>query len=114
MVHPAVPTAPEQPHTGRIAVFAATLAILVVVLVGAVALPARAATVPDNTGSGALGGSLSGNTGSGVGTGVAAQPTASAPDGSSGALLFGGFCLAAIVATAGGVLFYTVRTRRTV
>jgi hypothetical protein len=114
MVHPAVPTVPEQPHPGRIAVLVATLATLAVVLLGAVALPARAATVPDNAVGGALGGSLNSNVGSGVGTGVAAQPTASAQDGSSGALLFGGFCLAVIVATAGGVLFYTVRTRRTV
>jgi hypothetical protein len=38
---------------------------------------------------------------------------ASEPTGSSGGVLFGGLCLAGIVATAGGVLWYTVRTRRT-
>jgi hypothetical protein len=127
MIHPAVPATAEQPRSYRTAVVAATLAVLAAVLLGAAALPAAAATSQAST-SNALGGSTSDTgtgtvtrttTGSGTGSGVGDtaatdHPTASASGNSSGALLFGGFCLALIVATAGGVLWYTVRNRRTI
>jgi hypothetical protein len=87
-----------QPGVGRIAAIAATLTLLVAVLSAAFALPARAAT-------------LGGSVGDGVGT--AQHPVASQPSGSAGALVFGALCLGGIVVTAGGVLWYTVRTRRT-
>jgi hypothetical protein len=76
---------------------------LVALLLGAFALPAAATTS----------GNVSSNVGSGVGVPQTRHNTASRPAGSSGALVFGGVCLAGIVATAGGVLWYTVRTRRT-
>lgn len=44
---------------------------------------------------------------------VAAQQHASGRPGSTGDLIVGLLCLAAIVATAGAVLWYTARTRRT-
>jgi hypothetical protein len=89
-----------QPRTGRIAAIAAALTLLVAILCTAFALPARAATI-------------GGSVGDGIGTGVVQHPVASQPTGSSGALVFGGLCLGGIVATAGAVLWYTVRTRRT-
>lgn len=66
----------------RIAVLTSAMAVLVVVLVAVVALPASAATrTPDHT---------------------------------SGDLLVGGLSLTGIVLVAGAVLWYTVRTRRSV
>ncbi|HEX5401987.1 MAG TPA: hypothetical protein VFX16_06760 [Pseudonocardiaceae bacterium] len=105
----------------RIAALTAVVALLVAVLFTLFALPARAAitakhgsasTVGSSVGS-SIGGSTADAGGSGVGTPQAPHPVASQPTGSSGAVLFGGLCLAGIVATAGGVLWYTVRTRRT-
>lgn len=96
----------------RIAVAASTLALVVGVLLCVFALPARAATLGGPTGT-------SGTTsvGTGVGTGVGSTPrtntVASKRNGSSGDLVFAGLCVAGILATAGGVLTYTVRTRRT-
>jgi hypothetical protein len=101
---PSGPTPPSgssnltQPRPSRIAALAATLTLLVATLFAAFALPAQAATI-------------GGDVGSGVGT--AQHPVASKPTGSSSGLVFGGLCLGGIVATAGGVLWYTVRTRRT-
>jgi hypothetical protein len=115
MTAPAVPTTTEPtntrelPHSGRVAVIAVALAMLVAVLLGAFALPARAATANGNVGNSAVGSGVGGN---GVGGAVDARPAVSGPTDSTGALVFGGFCLALIVATAGGVLWYTVRTRR--
>jgi hypothetical protein len=96
MINSTVPSTQNQPITrsGR----AAALALLVGILFTLFALPAQAATT-GNTG------------GSGVGTPQAQH--SGQPTGSSGGVLFGGLCLAAIVATAGGVLWYTVRNRRT-
>lgn len=96
---PSNPTAPAARRRNRFVALAGALAILVALLLGALALPAAAAT--------------SGNVGSGVGVPQTLHNTASRPAGSSGALVFGGVCLAGIVTTAGGVLWYTVRTRRT-
>lgn len=90
----------------RIAVAASTLALLVGVLLCAFALPARAATLGGPTGD-----TNTTSTGSGVGT-PQTRPVASRPNGSSGDLVFAGLCVAGILATAGGVLAYTVRTRR--
>lgn len=117
MTAPAVPTVtdstttPELPHSGRVAVLAVSLAMLVAILLGAFALPARAATANDNVGNSAVGNGVGGN---GVGGAVDARPSVTGPTDQSGALVFGGFCLALIVATAGGVLWYTVRNRRSV
>jgi hypothetical protein len=110
MTNPSTATnaaAVTQPGVGRIAATAATLTLLVAILFAAFALPARAATTDND----AVGGAVSSSVGSGVGT--AQHPVASKPTGSSGAVTFGALCLGGIVATAGGVLWYTVRTRRT-
>jgi hypothetical protein len=89
----------------RVTALTATVALVVAVLFVLFALPARAATTNDST--------IGNAGGSGVGTPQTQHPVASEPTGSSGGVLFGGLCLAGIVATAGGVLWYTVRTRRT-
>jgi hypothetical protein len=96
---PGNPTAPASQRRSRAVALAGALAILVALLFGALALPAAATT--------------SGNVGSGVGVPQTRHNTASRPAGSSGALVFGAICLAGMVATAGGVLWHTVRTRRT-
>jgi hypothetical protein len=87
----------------RVAVVASALALLAGLLLCAFALPAGAATP---------GGPTNGTTGSGVGA-PAVHPVASKPGNSSSDLVFAGLCVAGILATAGGVLAYTVRTRRT-
>jgi hypothetical protein len=109
MTNPSTATnaaAVTQPGVGRVAAIAATLTLLVAILFAAFALPARAATTSD-----AVGGAVSSSVGSGVGT--QQHPVASKSTGSSGALVFGALCLGGIVVAAGGVLWYTVRTRRT-
>lgn len=88
----------------RVAVVAVALALLmgIGILLCAFALPARAATV----------GAAVGDSGSGIGT-PQTRSAAAHPVGSSTALMFAGLCVAGIIATAGGVLWYTIRTRRT-
>lgn len=98
----ALATAPTRSTANRVTALAATLALLAGVLIFALALPARAATIGGGNASG----------GSGVGT-PQNSSVANHPTGNSGELVFAGLCVAGIVATAGGVLWYTVRTRRT-
>lgn len=98
---------PTSQRGSRIAVAASTLALLVGVLLCAFALPARAATLGGPTGT-----SDTTSVGTGVGT-PRTSTVASKRNGSSGDLVFAGLCVAGILATAGGVLAYTVRTRRT-
>lgn len=80
----------------RLPALAAGLGLLVAVLLGALALPAAAATSPTTT------------TPHGPTQGATAQPS-----NGSGSLTFAGLCVGGMVLVGGGVLFYTVRNRRT-
>lgn len=125
-------TRARRTRTRRAAV---TMALLLIAILSALALPATAATGRGattnvgvtNVGITHIGVTTTGGatatrskatrppptpaTGSGVGT--PEHTRASAPTGTTGALIFGALCLTLILATAGGVLWYTVRTRRT-
>lgn len=84
----------------RIATAAATVTALLAILLTSLALPAQAATNDANTSSG-------------IGTQPTHHPVASRPTNPADGLTVGALCLAGIVATAAGVLWYTARTRRT-
>jgi hypothetical protein len=96
---------PTDRRGHRVAVAVTALALLVGALLCAFTLPARAATLGGPTNN-------NGTAGSGVGR-LQARSAAGEPGNSSGDLVFAGLCVAGILATAGGVLGYTVRTRRT-
>jgi hypothetical protein len=97
----------------RIAAIAAAATLLLAILLSTLAISANAATSGITSTGANNGGVSTAGLGSGVGIPTTHHQVASRPTGSSGALVFGGICLAIIVATATGVLMYTVRTRRT-
>jgi hypothetical protein len=120
MINTTAPTATAAQTARRVA---ATVALLTALLCTAFALPAKASTLPESkaTGVGHSAPAVNADTnalrtntpGSGTGSPRTRHQVASRPTDSSGALVFAGICLAAIVATAGGVLAYTARNRRT-
>jgi hypothetical protein len=87
----------KRPTTRRITAAAATLTALLALFVTLLAPTATAAT----------------NTATSINTHQTRRPVASRPADPTDALTVGALCLAGIVATAGGVLWYTARTRRT-
>jgi hypothetical protein len=100
--HSVHPTAARTAHrtVGRTAAAAATLAALLAILLTSLVIPAQAATHGTDTTTA-------------IATQQTHHPVASRPGSPAGALTVGGLCLAGIVATAAGVLWYTARTRRT-
>jgi hypothetical protein len=120
----AAPTS-ARPHSNRTTAAAAAIALLTALLCTVFALPTKATTLsaarPTAAATSAIkantdvntGRPLTSTTGSGTESPSEQHQVASRPTNSSGDLVFAGLCLAAIVATAGGVLAYTARNRRT-